>query len=94
MVAAEVPAGPIYSAADMAADPHFRARDMLLGMPVAVDGKPEEVLFPGIVPKLGQQPGRVRWLGPELGEHTADVLADVLELSSAEIAALRDRKVV
>jgi formyl-CoA transferase len=94
MVAAEVPAGPIYSAADMAADPHFRARDMLLDMPVAVDGKPEEVLFPGIVPKLGQQPGRVRWLGPELGEHTADVLADVLQLSNAEIAALRDRKVV
>jgi crotonobetainyl-CoA:carnitine CoA-transferase CaiB-like acyl-CoA transferase len=36
----------------------------------------------------------VRWLGPELGEHTADVLADLLELSNAEIAALRDRKVV
>ena len=94
MVAAEVPAGPIYSAAEMAEDPHFLARDMLLGLAVAVEGEPEEVLFPGVVPKLGQQPGRVRWLGPELGEHTADVLADLLELSNAEIAALRDRKVV
>jgi formyl-CoA transferase len=94
MVAAEVPAGPIYSAAEMAVDPHFRARDMLLRLPVAVDEAPEEVLFPGVVPKLGQQPGRVRWLGPELGEHTADVLAGLLELSNAEIAALRDRKVV
>ena len=94
MVAAEVPAGPIYSAAEMAEDPHFLARDMLLDMPVDVEGEPEKVLFPGVVPKLDQQPGRVRWLGPELGEHTADVLADVLELSSAEIAALRDRKVV
>jgi len=94
MVAAEVPAGPIYSAAEIAADPHFRARDMLLGREVAVEGQAEEVLFPGVVPKLAQQPGRVRWLGPELGEHTADVLASVLELSSAEISALRDRKVV
>src|SRR4051794_18987183 len=94
MVAAEVPAGPIYSAAEMAGDPHFLARDMLLDLPVDVEGEPEKVLFPGVVPKLDQQPGRVRWLGPELGEHTADVLADVLELSSAEIAALRDRKVV
>jgi formyl-CoA transferase len=94
MVGAEVPAGPIYSAAEMAEDPHFLARDMLLDMPVDVEGEPEKVLFPGVVPKLDQQPGRVRWLGPELGEHTADVLADVLELSSAEIAALRDRKVV
>jgi succinyl-CoA---D-citramalate CoA-transferase len=94
MVAAEVPAGPIYSAAEMAADPHFKARDMLLGLAVAVEGEPEEVLFPGVVPKLGQQPGRVRWLGPELGEHTSAVLADVLQMSGAEIAALRDRKVV
>jgi formyl-CoA transferase len=94
MVAAEVPAGPIYSAAEMAADPHFRARDMLLDQDVAVDGEAETVLFPGVVPKLAQQPGRVRWLGPELGEHTADVLTGLLELSSAEISALRDRKVV
>ena len=94
MVAAEVPAGPIYSAAEMAADPHFRARDMLLDMEVVVEGEAEKVLFPGVVPKLAQQPGRVRWLGPELGEHTVDVLTDLLELSSAEISALRDRKVV
>jgi formyl-CoA transferase len=94
MVAAEVPAGPIYSAAEMTADPHFRARDMLLDQEVAVDGEAETVLFPGVVPKLAQQPGRVRWLGPELGEHTVDVLTGLLELSSAEISALRDRKVV
>ena len=94
MVAAEVPAGPIYSAADMAADPHFLAREMLLGMEVEVDGPAQEVLFPGIVPKLAQHPGRVRWLGPELGEHTAAVLTDLLQLSDTEISALRDRKVV
>jgi len=43
---------------------------------------------------LAQQPGRVRWLGPELGEHTADVLTGLLDLSNDEISALRDRKVV
>jgi crotonobetainyl-CoA:carnitine CoA-transferase CaiB-like acyl-CoA transferase len=36
----------------------------------------------------------VRWLGPELGEHTTEVLENLLELSNAEISGLRDRKVV
>jgi formyl-CoA transferase len=94
LVAAEVPAGPIYSAADVAVDPHYRARDMLIDMDVVVEGEAETVAFPGIVPKLEQMPGSVRWLGPELGEHTTEVLENLLELSNAEISGLRDRKVV
>ena len=52
----------------------LRARDMLLGLPVAVDGTPEEVLFPGIVPKLTATPGTVRSAAPRLGEDTDAVL--------------------
>jgi formyl-CoA transferase len=94
LVAAQVPAGPIYSAADVVADPHFQAREMLLQMDVVVEDEEEDVLFPGVVPKLEQRPGAVRWLGPELGEHTADVLTELLDLSEDEISGLRDRKVV
>lgn len=68
---AEVPVGKIYSAADIAADEHFRARGMLEQHSLP-DGQP--VTVPGVVPKLGETPGRTRWLGPTLGEHTAEVL--------------------
>ena len=95
MVEASVPAGPIYSAADILADPHFRDRGMLLEMDVAVeDGQPETVTFPGIVPKLEQLPGAVEWLGPELGQHTDEVLRELLELTDSDIAKLREEKVV
>jgi formyl-CoA transferase len=94
MVTAAVPAGPIYSAADILADPHYQARDMLLEMDVVVDDQPETVTFPGVVPKLEQLPGRVEWLGPELGQHTVEVLTDLLKMTDEEITKLRERKVV
>ena len=94
MVAASVPAGPIYSAADIYSDPHFRARDMLLEADVVVDRGPEKVTFPGVVPRLEQMPGRVRWLGAELGEHTHDVLGELLGLTDNEMDKLRDQGVL
>jgi crotonobetainyl-CoA:carnitine CoA-transferase CaiB-like acyl-CoA transferase len=71
---ADVPAGRIYSAADIVADPHYRARQMLLRSELP-DGT--SVRMPGIVPKLSETPGVVRWIGPKLGEHTAEVLAEL-----------------
>lgn len=43
-----------------------------------------------MLPVLGGTPGSTRWAGPELGEHTDEVLAGELGLSAAEIAALRE----
>lgn len=94
MVAANVPAGPIYSVEDMFDDPHFHAREMFLERDVRVDGDIERVTFPGVIPKLEQMPGEVRWLGPELGEHTHEVLTGILGMSEAEFSALQDRRVV
>lgn len=95
MVAASVPAGPIYSAADIVEDKQFREREMLLEMDVVVeDGAAEPVLFPGVVPRLQHLPGSVNWLGPELGEHTDEVLTEILKLSPQEISELRTAKVV
>ena len=70
--AAAVPAGRIYSVADIAADPQYQARDMIVQTHDA-DGRPLRV--PGIVPKLSDTPGRLRTPAPRLGEHTASVLA-------------------
>ncbi|MFE1598986.1 CaiB/BaiF CoA transferase family protein [Methylobacterium sp. ID0610] len=83
--AAEVPAGRIYSVADIVADPHYAARDMILTADLP-DGTP--VKMPGIVPKLSETPGEVRWSGPALGAHTDAVLED-LGFDAAAIAALR-----
>jgi formyl-CoA transferase len=95
LVAAGVPAGPIYSSADMVADPHFIARKMLEVHPVEVEpGREEEVLFPSVVPKLTNSPGAVKWLGPSLGAHTDEILISVLGMKPAEIAVLRDAGVV
>jgi crotonobetainyl-CoA:carnitine CoA-transferase CaiB-like acyl-CoA transferase len=88
--AAEVPAGRIYSVADIVADPHYQARDMILRHRLP-DGV--EVAMPGIVPKLSDTPGAVRWQGPALGEHTDAVLAQ-LGMTAADIARLREQKAV
>jgi formyl-CoA transferase len=90
-----VPAGPIYAAPDIAKDPQFLARGMILELEVEVEpGSTESVLFPGVVPRLEQQPGRVGWLGPELGEHTDEILTGMLRLSDEQVSALRARRVV
>ena len=87
---ARVPAGRVYTARDIAEDPHYRARDMILRQ-VTRDG--HEVDVPGIVPKLMGTPGQVRSSAPGLGDDTDAVLGE-LGLSAADIAALRTKKVV
>ncbi|GAA0274770.1 CaiB/BaiF CoA transferase family protein [Pseudomonas rhodesiae] len=88
--AAEVPAGRIYSVADIVSDPHYQARDMLLDaqLPGGVSVK-----MPGIVPKLSQTPGGVNWQGPALGQHTDEILGN-LGLGGPDIQRLRDSGVV
>jgi crotonobetainyl-CoA:carnitine CoA-transferase CaiB-like acyl-CoA transferase len=88
--AAEVPAGRIYSVADIVEDPHYLAREMIL--PMTLPGG-TEVKMPGITPKLSETPGSVRWPGPMVGEHTDEVLQG-LGLSDQDIQRLRRAGVV
>jgi len=88
--AADVPAGRIYSVKDIVEDPHYQARGMIMDSTLP-DGV--KVKMPGIVPLLSDTPGAVQWQGPELGQHTAEVLAG-LGLDEAEIARLRAGGVV
>ena len=82
---AEVPAGRIYSAADIAADPHFAARGMIVDT-LAGDGEPLKV--PGVVPRLEGTPGALRAPAPKLGEHTDEVLKEI-GFTAEQIADLR-----
>jgi len=87
---AAVPAGRIYSVADIAADAHYRARGMIERVQMS-DGSVLEV--PGIVPKLSRTPGGQRSPAPALGQDTDAVLRE-LGISEAQIRALRERGVV
>jgi formyl-CoA transferase len=87
---AEVPSGKIYDIADITADAHYRAREMIQAFQLD-DGKPLEL--PGIVPRLSDTPGETRWLGPKLGEHTAEILTG-LGYSPDEQQELKRRGVI
>jgi formyl-CoA transferase len=87
---ASVPAGRIYTVADIASDPHYRERGMLQEVQMD-DGEP--LMVPGIVPKLSATPGRQRTKAPKLGEHTDEVLREI-GLTEAQIAQLRERGVI
>jgi formyl-CoA transferase len=90
MEKAEVPAGRIYSAADIAADPHYAARGMIEEV-MAGDG--ERLKVPGIVPKLSATPGAIRSPAPKLGEHTEAVLKEI-GYAAGEIEGLRKSKII
>ena len=90
LISAEVPASRIFSAADMFADPQYLAREMFLSARLP-DGKPFRM--PGIVPKLSDTPGAVNWVGPQLGEHNAEVLAE-LGYDATQIDALRASRTI
>ncbi|MEA3220432.1 CoA transferase [Immundisolibacter sp.] len=68
-----VPFGPVQNAAEIFADPHFAARDMLVQ--VEQPGSATPVTIAGVPVHLSATPGAVRGRAPKLGEHTAEVLA-------------------
>ncbi len=83
-----IPTGRILRAPEMMSDPHFAAREAIVRIPHAQFG---EIPMQGVFPKLSDTPGKVRWAGPELGEHTDAVLNQLLQRTADEIAALRNQ---
>ncbi|MGY2052049.1 CaiB/BaiF CoA transferase family protein [Methylobacterium sp. JK268] len=88
---ADVPATIAYTAAEIAADPQFRARGMVREVEDPAFGT---VLQAGIVPHVPDDPGTVRWAGPAIGAHTDAILSGDLGLSASEIETLRAEGVV
>ena len=86
----EVGFSPIYDIADVFADPQIAARQAIVSVP---DDELGSVRMQGVVPRFSETPAQVRQAGPAIGQHNDEVYGG-LGLSAAEIAALRDRKVI
>lgn len=86
---ARVPAGYPYTAADIVQDPHYLARQMI----EQVETFAGPLKVPGVLPKLSRTPGRIGTGGPQLGEHTDDVLAG-LGLTDEQREGLRARGII
>jgi formyl-CoA transferase len=88
---AGVPAGRIFRAKDMFADPHFAARKAIVTV-----AHPDFGEFPmqNVAPKLSATPGSVRSAGPALGEHNEKVWGELIGLDTAELARLRAATVI
>jgi formyl-CoA transferase len=90
LIAVNVPCGRVYTAADIAQDPQYRARGMIQRI-TAGDGEPLDV--PGIVPKLSATPGALRTLAPALGADT-DAVLNGIGIDAQRLAELRRRNIV
>jgi len=83
--AAKVPAARIYTVADIFDDPHYQARQMLVDVD---DPNLGPITMTGIVPKLSDTPGAIRWSGRDIGADTRDVLQTELHMEDSAINGL------
>lgn len=86
-----VPISPIYSIKDIFEDPHYKARENIVEVDHPRLGK---VKIPGIVPKFSETPGSVRLRAPDLGEHTEEILKELLDFDEDAISSLKEKGVV
>jgi formyl-CoA transferase len=92
MIEAGVPAGKIYRAADMLADPHFKARESIVEVDHPRWGK---LPMQNVFPRFSKTPGAVRRTASQVvGEDNAEVYGERLGLSAADLAALRTKGIV
>jgi crotonobetainyl-CoA:carnitine CoA-transferase CaiB-like acyl-CoA transferase len=87
----EVGFSPVCTIEDVFADPHVAAREAIVTVD---DDELGPVRMQGVVPRFSRTPGRVARAGPALGENNDDVYANLLGLSPADIAGLRERRVI
>ncbi len=86
------PAGPLNNIADIFGDRQFHARRNL----VAIDEQDlgETIVVPAVIPRLSETPGKIRHLGPKLGQHTEEILEGLLGMGKEEISGLKKKRVI
>ncbi|MEE4205516.1 MAG: CoA transferase [Erythrobacter sp.] len=86
-----VPAGNIYRAPEMLADPHFAAREAIVDVP---HPKHDNFKMQNVAPKLSATPGSIQWVGPELGQHNEEVYGELLGMDSRAMSDLAQRGII
>jgi crotonobetainyl-CoA:carnitine CoA-transferase CaiB-like acyl-CoA transferase len=89
--ASQVPCGPVYSIDEIFEDPQYAARENILRVD---DARIGQLAIPNLVPKLSATPGKVNWLGPELGAHNDEIYRGLLGLDEVELQRLEDEAVI
>jgi crotonobetainyl-CoA:carnitine CoA-transferase CaiB-like acyl-CoA transferase len=87
----QVPCGPVYSIEEIFDDPQYAARGNILHMN---DPRAGELAVPNLVPRLTDTPGKVNWLGMELGAHNTEIFQGRLGLTNEELERLRASGVI
>ncbi|MBY8986384.1 MAG: CoA transferase [Candidatus Lokiarchaeota archaeon] len=88
---AEVPCEKVNNIADLAEDPHMRQREAIIEYDDYEFGK---ILVPGIVPKLQNFPGQIKFLGAKLGEYNQEIYHELLGLTLDEIKDLEKKNII
>ncbi|MDY7097263.1 MAG: CoA transferase [Pseudomonadota bacterium] len=86
-----VPAGNIYRAPEMLADPHFAAREAIIERE---HPRHENFKMQNVAPKLSATPGEVHWVGPDLGEHNEAIYGELLGMDTRTMVDLEERGII
>lgn len=86
-----VPNGKINRAPDMLEDIHFKAREAIVSLKHPAF---DEIKMHNVFPKLSDMPGKVKWCGPDLGQHNDEIYGDLLGMEKQQIAELNDKNII
>jgi len=86
-----IPQGKIYRAPDMLDDPHFKAREAIIKV---AHPQFKNLKMQNVAPKFSKTPGKVRWTGPELGQHNDEVYGELLGMAEEVMQQLENEKII
>ncbi len=86
-----IPAGRIYRAPEMLDDDHFIARETIVD---TAHPKYDNLKMQNVFPRLSATPGKIKWLGPDMGQHNEEIYQGLLGYGQADLGRLAEDKII